>query len=149
MERTFIMLKPDAVQRGLVGEILSRMEKKGFKLVAAKLMQVSQELAERHYQEHKGKPFFRPTVDYITSSPVMAMVWEGKNIIAQARSLMGATNPAQADPGSIRGSLAGDVSRNLIHGSDSQESADREIALYFAANEILSYVKAEESWLSE
>ena len=149
MERTFLMLKPDAVQRGLIGEIIARLEKKGFKLVAAKLMSVPRELAERHYEEHRGKGFFGPTVDYITSSPVMAMVWEGRNIIALARTLMGATNPAQADPGSIRGSLAIDVSRNLIHGSDSPESAAREIALYFSSDELLNYSKGEEHWLSE
>ncbi|MCL1791812.1 MAG: nucleoside-diphosphate kinase [Peptococcaceae bacterium] len=149
MEKTFIMLKPDALQRDLAGEIIARLEKKGFKLVAAKLMRVSRELAEKHYQEHKGKGFFEPTVAYITSSPVMAMVWEGKNVVAQARSLMGATNPAQADPGSIRGGFAVDVSRNLIHGSDSVESAGREIGLYFSAEEILSYSKAGDEWLSE
>ncbi|MCL1853286.1 MAG: nucleoside-diphosphate kinase [Peptococcaceae bacterium] len=149
MEKTFIMLKPDAVQRGLIGEIVARLEKKGFKLVAAKLMRVSQDLAEQHYQEHKGKAFFEPTVAYITSSPVMAMVWEGKNVVAQARALMGATNPAQADPGSIRGGFAVDVSRNLIHGSDSVDSAAREIGLYFSLEEIQSYAKAGEEWLSE
>ncbi|MCL1917646.1 MAG: nucleoside-diphosphate kinase [Peptococcaceae bacterium] len=149
MERTFIMLKPDAIQRGLAGEIVSRLEKKGFKLVAAKLMRVSRELAEEHYQEHRGKGFFEPTVGYITSSPVLAMVWEGKNIIALARTLMGATNPAQADPGSIRGGLGMDVSRNLIHGSDGAESAAREIGLYFAPEEIVGYEKAGEEWLGE
>ena len=149
MEKTFIMLKPDAVQRGLAGNIIARLEGKGFKLVAAKLMYVARDLAEKHYQEHRGKSFFGPTVDYITSSPVMAMVWEGVNIVAQARTLLGATNPAQADPGSIRGAMGVDVSRNLIHGSDSPESAAREIALYFSPEEILNYTKAEEEWLCE
>lgn len=149
MERTFLMLKPDAVQRGLVGEIISRFENKGFKLVALKLMQVDRSLAEEHYQEHKGKGFFEPTVGYIMSSPVVAMVWEGKNVVLLAREMMGATNPANAGPGSIRGSYAMDISRNVIHGSDSVQSAEREISLYFSPEEILSYPKAGEEWLSE
>jgi len=143
------MLKPDAVQRGLIGEIISRFEKKGFKLVAMKMLQVDRALAEEHYKEHRGKPFFEPTVRYIMSSPVVAMVWEGKNVVALARQMMGATNPANADPGSIRGSYGVDISRNVIHGSDSVESAEREIALYFTPQEIISYTKAGEEWLSE
>ena len=149
MERTFLMLKPDAVQRGLVGEVISRFEKKGFKLVAIKMLQVDRALAEEHYKEHRGKPFFEPTVQYIMSSPVVAMVWEGKNIVALAREMMGATNPANASPGSIRGSYGMDISRNVIHGSDSVASAEREIALYFTPQEILAYAKAGEEWLSE
>jgi len=143
------MLKPDAVQRGLVGEVISRFEKKGFKLVAIKMLQVDRALAEEHYKEHRGKPFFEPTVQYIMSSPVVAMVWEGKNIVALAREMMGATNPANASPGSIRGSYGMDISRNVIHGSDSVASAEREIALYFTPQEILAYAKAGEEWLSE
>jgi len=149
VERTFLMLKPDAIQRGLVGEIISRFEKKGFKLVAMKMIQVDRTLAEEHYKEHRGKAFFEPTVQYIMSSPVVAMVWEGKNIVALAREMMGATNPANANPGSIRGSYGMDISRNVIHGSDSVESAEREIALYFTPQEILAYTKAGEEWLSE
>jgi nucleoside-diphosphate kinase len=149
VERTFLMLKPDAVQRGLIGEIISRFEKKGFKLVALKLLQVDRSLAEEHYQEHKGKPFFEPTVEYIMSSPVIAMVWEGNNVVALAREMMGATNPAKAGPGSIRGSYAMDISRNVIHGSDSIASAEREISLYFCPEEILRYPKAGEEWLTE
>lgn len=149
MEKTFLMLKPDAVQRGLIGEIISRFEKKGFKLVALKFLQVNRELAEEHYKEHKGKGFFEPTVQYIMSSPVVAMVWEGKNVVSLAREMMGATNPANAGPGSIRGSYAMDISRNVIHGSDSVESAEREISLYFRPEEIISYSKAGEEWLSE
>lgn len=149
VERTFLMLKPDAVQRGLIGEIISRFEKKGFKLVAMKMMQVDRTLAEEHYKEHKGKSFFEPTVEYIMSSPVVAMVWEGKNVVALAREMMGATNPVNASPGSIRGSFAMDISRNVIHGSDSVENAQREIALYFKPEEILDYKKAGEDWLSE
>lgn len=149
MEKTFLMLKPDAVQRGLVGEIINKFEKKGFKLVALKMLQVDRALAEEHYQEHKGKNFFEPTVKYIMSSPVIAMVWEGKNVVSLAREMMGATNPAKASPGSIRGSYAMDISRNVIHGSDSVESAQREISLYFRPEEILSFSKAGEEWLSE
>ena len=143
------MLKPDAVQRGLIGEIVSRFEKKGLKLVALKLIQVDRNLAEEHYKEHKGKAFFEPTVEYIISSPIVAMVWEGKNVVSLAREMMGATNPANAAPGSIRGSYAVDISRNIIHGSDSVESAEREISLYFKPEEILAYDKAGETWLSE
>ena len=149
MEKTFLMLKPDAVQRGLIGEIVSRFEKKGLKLVALKLIQVDRNLAEEHYKEHKGKAFFEPTVEYIISSPIVAMVWEGKNVVSLAREMMGATNPANAAPGSIRGSYAVDISRNIIHGSDSVESAEREISLYFKPEEILAYDKAGETWLSE
>jgi len=149
VERTFLMLKPDAIQRGLVGEVIGRFEKKGFKLVGLKLIQVDRALAEEHYKEHKGKGFFEPTVQYIMSSPVVAMVWEGKNVVAIAREMMGATNPANANPGSIRGAYAMDISRNVIHGSDSVESAEREISLYFKLAEILSYTKAGEEWLSE
>lgn len=143
------MLKPDAVQRGLVGAIIARFESKGCKLAGMKLMQVDRTLAEQHYAEHRGKSFFEPTVAYIMSSPVVAMVWEGKNVVAIARELMGSTNPATANPGSIRGSYGMDISRNVIHGSDSVASAEREIGLYFSPEEILSYKKAGEDWLSE
>jgi len=149
VERTFIMLKPDAVQRGLVGQIIARFESKGCKLVGMKLVKVDRNLAEEHYAEHKGKSFFEPTVNYIMSSPVVATVWEGKNVIAIARELMGSTNPASANPGTIRGAYGMDISRNIIHGSDSVASADREIALYFRPVEILEYDKAGEEWLSE
>jgi len=149
MERTFIMLKPDAVQRGLAGEMIARFEKKGFKLVGMKLIQVDRTLAEEHYAEHRGKGFFEPTVAYIMSSPVVALVWEGKNVVALARELMGATNPANANPGSIRGMYAMDISRNVIHGSDSVISAEREIALYFKSEELVDYRKASDEWLSE
>ncbi|HWQ41913.1 MAG TPA: nucleoside-diphosphate kinase [Desulfosporosinus sp.] len=149
MERTFIMLKPDAVQRGLAGEIIARFEKKGFKLVGMKLIQVDRTLAEEHYAEHQGKGFFEPTVAYIMSSPVIALVWEGKNVVALARELMGATNPANANPGSIRGMYAMDISRNVVHGSDSVTSAEREISLYFKPEELVDYRKASDEWLSE
>lgn len=149
MEKTFIMLKPDAVQRGLVGQIINRFESKGCKLVGMKLIKVNRDLAEKHYEEHKGKGFFEPTVNYIMSSPVVAMVWEGKNVVAIARELMGSTNPASANPGTIRGAYGMDISRNVIHGSDSVASAEREIALYFQPEEILEYHKVGEEWLSE
>ncbi len=149
MERTFIMLKPDAVQRGLVGEIISHFEKKGLKLAGMKLIQVDRTLAEAHYAEHKGKGFFEPTVMYIMSSPVVAMVWQGKNVVVLARELMGATNPANANPGSIRGKYGMDISRNIIHGSDSDTSAEREISLYFKPEELIDYPKAGDEWLSE
>lgn len=149
MEKTFIMLKPDAVQRGLVGQIITRFESKGCKLVGMKLIKVNRDVGEQHYAEHKGKPFFEPTVNYIMSSPVVAMVWEGKNVVAIARELMGSTNPASANPGTIRGVYGMDISRNVIHGSDSVASAEREIALYFRPEEILEYHKAGEEWLSE
>ncbi len=118
-------------------------------MAALKMLQVDRNLAEEHYSEHKGKGFFEPTVQYIMSSPVVAMVWEGKNVVAMAREMMGATNPANAGPGSIRGSFAVDISRNVIHGSDSVESAEREFSLYFHPAEILSYQRAGEEWLSE
>ncbi|KGP75552.1 nucleoside diphosphate kinase [Desulfosporosinus sp. Tol-M] len=149
MEKTFIMLKPDAVQRGLVGEIIARFEKKGFKLAGMKFIQVDRALAEAHYAEHRGKGFFEPTVAYIMSSPVVAMVWQGKNAVALARQLMGSTKPVEASPGSIRGMYGMDVSRNIIHGSDSVTSAEREIALYFKPEELIDYPKVGDEWLSE
>jgi len=149
MERTFIMVKPDGVQRGLAGEIISRFEKRGFKLVGLKLMQISRELAEKHYGEHQGKPFFEGLVNFITSGPVVAMVWEGKDVIATARDMMGATNPLKAQPGTIRGTYGIDVGRNVIHGSDSPESAQREIALFFKEEELINYNKTIDAWIYE
>ncbi|HIV75424.1 MAG TPA: nucleoside-diphosphate kinase [Candidatus Pseudogracilibacillus intestinigallinarum] len=147
MEKTFIMIKPDGVQRGLVGEIVNRFEQKGFKLVSAKLMQVSNELAEEHYGEHKERPFFGELVDFITSGPVFAMVWEGEEVIKTSRNMIGATNPQEATPGSIRGDYALTVGKNIIHGSDSPESAEREINLWFNENEISSYTKQDQDWI--
>ncbi|UOQ42711.1 nucleoside-diphosphate kinase [Halobacillus salinarum] len=147
MEKTFLMIKPDGVQRSLVGEITSRFEKKGFKLAGAKLMVISNELAEKHYGEHKDKPFFGELVDFITSGPVFAMVWEGENVIGTARQMMGATNPKEAAPGTIRGDYGVIVGKNIIHGSDSQESAEREIGLFFEENEVLDYQKDESQWI--
>ena len=131
MEQTFVMVKPDGVRRKLVGEIVSRLERKGFTLRAAKMMQIDRELAGRHYAEHQGKPFFPELVEFICSGPVVAMVWEGENAVAAVRKLMGATNPLDAAPGTIRGDLAAIMSENLIHGSDSLEAAQREINLFF------------------
>lgn len=147
MERTFLMVKPDGVQRNLIGEIVNRFEKKGFKLVGGKLMQIPTELAEQHYGEHKERPFFGELVSFITSSPVFAMVWEGENVIATARQMMGATNPKDAAPGTIRGDYAVQVSQNIIHGSDSPESAQREIGLFFNESELVSYSKHVDQWV--
>lgn len=131
MERSFVMVKPDGVQRGLIGEVISRLERRGLKLVAAKFMTVSRELAEQHYAELKERPFFPGLIEFITSGPVMAMVWEGPNAVATIRKTMGATNPANAEPGTIRADFACDVANNIVHGSDSPENGAREIALWF------------------
>ncbi|MFD2371768.1 nucleoside-diphosphate kinase [Brevibacillus sp. GCM10020057] len=147
MEKTFLMVKPDGVQRNLIGEIVSRFEKKGYQLVGAKLMVVSRELAEQHYAEHKERPFFGELVDFITSGPVFAMVWQGNNVISTARAMMGKTNPADAAAGTIRGDFATSVGMNIIHGSDSPESAEREIALWFSPEEVLSYEKTIQRWI--
>ncbi|MBC7108525.1 MAG: nucleoside-diphosphate kinase [Methanomassiliicoccales archaeon] len=149
IERTFVMLKPDAIQRGLIGAIISRLEARGFKPVAMKLMRIPRELAERHYAEHKGKSFFPGLIDYITSGPVLCMVWEGENIITALRTMMGKTNPQDAAPGTIRGDFAQQTGRNLIHGSDSPESAKREIALFFNDYELQDYKKTIDPWLYE
>ncbi|SHS35524.1 nucleoside diphosphate kinase ndkA [Mycobacteroides abscessus subsp. abscessus] len=146
MEKTFLMVKPDGVQRNLIGEIVGRFERKGFQLVGAKLMLISNELAEQHYGEHKERPFFGELVDFITSGPVFAMVWEGENVIAAARQMMGATNPKDSQPGTIRGDFAVIVGKNIIHGSDSAASAEREIALFFKEEELLSYNKLLNNW---
>lgn len=147
MERTFIMVKPDGVQRGLIGEIVNRFEQKGFKLVGAKLMQISTSLAEQHYGEHKERPFFGELVEFITSGPVFAMVWEGEDVISISRNMIGATNPQEATPGSIRGDYAVTVGKNIIHGSDSPESAKREINLFFKEEELIDYTKQDNDWI--
>ncbi len=149
MERTFVMIKPDAVQRGLIGEIIARLERKGLKIVALKMLHVSKDLAENHYAEHKGKSFFENLVDYITSAPVVAMVVEGKNAVKVVRTLVGATNPQEAQPGTIRGDYGMDIGRNVIHASDSLESARREISLFFKSEEIFDYKRIDEDWLYE
>ncbi|WP_010650669.1 nucleoside-diphosphate kinase [Oceanobacillus massiliensis] len=147
MEKTFLMVKPDGVQRNLIGEIVNRFEAKGFKLAGAKLMVISNELAEKHYSEHKERPFFSSLVEFITSGPVFAMVWEGENVIATARNMMGKTNPLEAAPSTIRGDFGVTVGKNIIHGSDSPESAEREISLFFNENEIVSYSKQDSEWI--
>ncbi len=147
MEKTFLMVKPDGVQRQLIGDIVARFERKGFQLVGAKLMQIPAELAEQHYGEHKERPFFGELVEFITSGPVFAMVWQGENVIATARQMMGATNPKDAMPGTIRGDYAAIVGKNIIHGSDSPESAEREIGLFFKQEELVEYNRAINEWV--
>jgi nucleoside-diphosphate kinase len=137
VERTLILIKPDAVERALAGDILARIERRGFGVVAGKLLRVSRELAEKHYAEHAEKPFFGELVEFITSAPTWALVVEGEGAIATTRKTIGATNPADAEPGSIRGDLATSMPNNLVHGSDSPESAQREIALWFSDDELV------------
>ncbi|MBD0334329.1 MAG: nucleoside-diphosphate kinase [Cyanobacteria bacterium Co-bin13] len=149
MERTFLMIKPDGVQRNLVGEIIRRFETKGFTLVGLKLMAVSRELAEEHYGVHRERPFFAGLVDFITSGPVVAMVWEGDGVIASARKIIGATNPLTAEPGTIRGDLGVTIGRNIIHGSDAPETAQSEIALWFKPEELASWEPTLKGWLYE
>ena len=149
MERTYLMIKPDGVQRGLCGEIVSRFEKKGLKLVAMKLMVIPKEVAENHYGEHKGKPFFPSLISYITSGPVLAMVWEGEDAVSVCRNMMGKTNPKESAPGTIRGDYGMQVGMNIIHGSDSVESAEREISIFFRPEELVSYDKTIQSWIYE
>lgn len=141
------MVKPDGVQRNVIGEIVSRFEKKGFQLVGAKLMNIPTELAEEHYGEHKERPFFGELVGFITSSPVFAMVWQGENVIATARQMMGSTNPKDAVAGTIRGDFGLTVGKNIIHGSDSPESAVREIGLFFKEEELVEYNKLMNEWI--
>ncbi|MGM0372396.1 MAG: nucleoside-diphosphate kinase [Halobacteriota archaeon] len=149
-ERTFVMVKPDGVQRGLIGEIIARFEDRGLKLVGAKLMRIDQALAEEHYAEHTDKPFFEDLTDFITSGPVLAMVWEGQDAIAQVRTMMGATDPAESAPGTIRGDFGLDMGRNVIHGSDTEPgSAEREIELFFDDEELEDYERIDEAWLYE
>ncbi len=149
MERTYVMVKPDGVQRNLVGEIISRFEKKGLKIVGIKMLQISRELAERHYGEHKGKAFFESLMEYITSSPVIAMVLEGKEAVGTVREMMGATDPLEAAQGTIRGDFGMDIGRNVVHSSDSLESAARELRLFFAPGEINEYRRGLDSWIYE
>ncbi|SFF05050.1 nucleoside diphosphate kinase [Paenibacillus catalpae] len=147
MERTFLMIKPDGVQRGLIGEIVSRFERKGLKLVAAKFMVVSRELAETHYAEHEGKPFYEPLLNFITAGPVFAMVWQGDNVIALTRAMIGKTDAVDALPGTIRSDFAVHTNLNLIHGSDSPESAAREIANFFTPEQLVEYEHTIQRWI--
>lgn len=149
MDRTFVMVKPDGVKRGLVGNIISRMESKGLKLAGAKLELLPEERVIEQYREHLEKPFFPGLKNYIMSGPCFLMVWEGNNISTIARTLIGATNPAEAAPGTIRGDLALDIGRNVVHGSDSPQSADREIAIHFTSEEMINYSRIDESLLYE
>lgn len=148
-ERTFALVKPDGVKRGLVGEIIGRFERKGLKLVALKTVRITRDLAEKYYAEHMGKPFFDGLMNYITSGPSVAMVLEGKDVVTVVRKMMGVTNPVQADLGTIRGDLAMFTGRNVIHGSDSPVSAEREIALFFKKDELQDYSGADDGLLYE
>jgi nucleoside-diphosphate kinase len=148
VERTLVLVKPDGVQRRLVGEVITRFERRGLHLVALRLLRIERDLAERHYAEHRGKPFFAGVIDFITSAPVVAMVWEGDDAVAQVRSMMGATNPSAAAPGSIRGDLAVSIGNNVVHGSDSPGRAAEEVALYFQPGELLEWSGADASWVN-
>ncbi|EDQ92835.1 uncharacterized protein MONBRDRAFT_19073 [Monosiga brevicollis MX1] len=148
-ERTYIMIKPDGVQRGLVGEIVARFEKKGFKLCALKLKQATEELLEQHYADLKGKKFFPGLVSYMASGPVVCMVWEGTNVVKSGRKLLGETRPDDSLPGTIRGDFCIEVGRNICHGSDSVESAEKEIALWFGEGEVAEWTQVTESWIYE
>ena len=149
MDRTFVMIKPDGVQRGLVGDIVARFERRGLKIAAMKMLLVSEDLAKKHYEEHAAKPFFPNLVSFIRSGPAVAMVVEGKDVVPIVRSMVGATNPKNSNPGTIRGDFAVDMGRNVIHASDSPESAKREISLYFNNSEIATYKRIDEQWLYE
>ena len=146
-ERTFCLVKPDGVQRGLVGEVVRRFEARGLQLVALKMVHISRQLAEEYYAEHRGKPFFAGLVDYVTSGPAVAMLWDGDNAVAVVRKMMGATDPAKAQPGTIRADFGLNIGRNVIHGSDSIASAQREAGLFFRPEEIHSYERAHDKWI--
>lgn len=147
MERTFIMVKPDGVQRGLIGEIVSRLEQKGLQLTAAKLVQMSRQQAEKHYEEHAGRDYYEPLLTFVTSGPVFAMVWEGNQAVQLSRILIGKTNPLDALPGTIRGDFAAHTRFNLIHGSDSPENAERELANFFSPSELVKYESPLQAWI--
>lgn len=149
MERTFVAIKPDGVQRGVIGPVITRLERRGLKLVAIRIMQVDADLARRHYAEHIERPFFAGLVSFITAGPIVAMIWEADNAVALARQTMGATNPAAAAPGTIRGDFGIDIGRNIVHGSDSPESAEREIGLFFGAAAGLDYARSVDAWITE
>jgi nucleoside-diphosphate kinase len=149
VERTLVLVKPDGVQRGLVGEVISRLEHRGLKLVAARFLHVDRQLAETHYAIHRGKPFYDGLIAYITSAPVMAMVWEGPNAVAAVRQTMGATRPTEASPGTVRHDFALEVGRNLTHASDEPASAEKEISLWFKADELVSWKRDVDRWILE
>jgi nucleoside-diphosphate kinase len=149
MERTLVLVKPDGVQRGLIGEVISRLERRGLRLVAAKFIAVSLDLAETHYDIHKGKPFYDGLISYITASPVMAMAWEGPNAVAAVRQTMGATRPTEAAPGSLRHDFALEIGRNLTHASDTVENGEKEVALWFKSEELVDWKRANDPWIFE
>jgi nucleoside-diphosphate kinase len=149
MERTLVILKPDAIQRGLIGPILTRLERRGLRFAALKLIQITPELAARHYAVHQGKPFYQGLIEFITSGPVVVAVIEGRDAINIVRKTMGATNPAQAEPGTIRADFGLEIGRNLVHGSDGPETAAYEIPLFFTENEMLTYQRAVDGWIHE
>jgi nucleoside-diphosphate kinase len=149
VEKTLVLVKPDGVQRGLIGEVIARLERRGLRLVGAKFMQVSTDLAETHYAIHKGKPFYEGLIVYITSAPVMAMVWEGPNAVAAVRQTMGATRPTEAAPGSLRHDFALEVGRNLTHASDSVENGEKEVDLWFKPDELVTWQRAVDPWVFE
>lgn len=149
MEKTFVILKPDAVQRLLVGQIISRFEQHGLKLVAMKFLQVSTELAQEHYAVHKERPFYKDLIDYITASPVVALVVEGPNAIKMVRNMVGATNPLEAASGTIRGDFGMEIGRNLVHASDGEETAKTEIALWFGEENLVQYNRVVDTWVLE
>jgi nucleoside-diphosphate kinase len=149
VEKTLVLVKPDGVQRGLIGEVIVRLERRGLRLVGAKFMQVSTDLAETHYAIHKGKPFYEGLIRYITSTPVMAMVWEGPNAVAAVRQTMGATRPTEAAPGSLRHDFALEVGRNLTHASDSVENGETEVSLWFKPDELVAWQRAVDPWVFE
>lgn len=149
MEKTLVLIKPDGVQRGLIGEVTTRLEQRGLRLIGAKFMQVSQELAETHYAIHRSKPFYEGLIQYITSAPVMAMVWEGPSAVSAVRQTMGATRPTEAAPGSIRHDFALEVGRNLTHASDSIENGVAEVELWFTKNELVSWERSIDPWVFE
>ena len=148
-ERTLVLVKPDGVQRGIAGEIISRLERTGLQIVGLKLMQISEDLASQHYGEHHGKPFYQGLVSFITSSPVIALVLEGPSAISTTRKIMGATNPADSAPGTIRGDFGVDMGRNLIHGSANLEDAAREVSLFFSDSELTDYSRSTQQWIIE
>ncbi len=149
MERTLVLVKPDGVERGLIGEVISRLERRGLRLVAAKFMQVSKQLAETHYAIHKGKPFYEGLISYITSAPVMAMVWEGPNAVAAVRQTMGSTRPTEAAPGTLRHDFALEVGRNLTHASDEVGNGEKEVALWFTKDELVDWKRDVDRWIFE
>jgi nucleoside-diphosphate kinase len=149
VERTLVLVKPDGVERGLIGEVITRLERRGLRLVAAKFMQVSKQLAETHYAIHKGKPFYDGLISYITSAPVMAMVWEGPNAVAAVRQTMGATRPTEAAPGTLRHDFALEVGRNLTHASDEAANGEKEVALWFTKDELVDWSRDVDRWIFE